>query len=54
MSKSLSSAKERCNNAEREAMGILYGLKMFHHYYFVREVNIITYPRPLVAIFKKM
>ena len=40
--KSLSSAERRYSNIEREALGILHGLKKFHHYCFVREVSIIT------------
>ena len=52
-SKSLTGAEHRYSNIEREALGILHGLKKFHHYCFVREVLIITYHKPLVAIFKK-
>ena len=52
-SKSLSSAERRYSNIEGEALGILHGLKKFHHYCFVREVSIIRDHRPLVAIFKK-
>ena len=38
---------------EREALGILYGLKRFHHYHFAREVSIITDHKALVAILKE-
>ena len=38
------------SNIEREALGILHGLKKFHHYCFAREVLIITDHKPLVAI----
>ena len=38
---------------ERGALGILHELKKFHHYFFIREVSIITDHKPLVSIFKK-
>ena len=38
---------------EREALGKVYGLKIFHHYCFVKEMSIITDHKPLVSIFKK-
>ena len=52
-SKSLTGTEHRYSNIEREALGILHGLKKFHHYCFAREVHIITDHKPLVAIFKK-
>ena len=52
-SKSLTGAECRYSNINREALGILHGLKKFHHYYFAREVLIITDHKTLVAIFKK-
>ena len=52
-SKSLTGAECRYSNIEQEALGILHGLEKFHHYYFAREVLIITEHRPLIAIFKK-
>ena len=52
-SKSLTGAECRYSNIEREALGILHGLEKFHHYYFARELLIITDHKPLVAIFKK-
>ena len=45
-SKSLTSAEHRYINIEREALGILHGLKKFHHYCFSREVLIITKDKP--------
>ena len=51
-SKSLTSAEHRYSNIEREALGILHGLKKFH-YCFARDVNITTDHKPLVAIFQK-
>ena len=52
-SKSLSSVERWYTNIEREALGILYGLKKFHHYCFVRRESIITNHKPLVTISKK-
>ena len=52
-SKSLTGTECRYSNIEREALGILYGLKKFHHYCFAREVHVITDHKPLLFIFKK-
>ena len=52
-SMSLTGAEKRYSNIEREALGILYSLEKFHHYFSVREVSIITDHKPLTAIFKK-
>ena len=52
-SKSLTGTEWRYSNIEREALGILHGLKKFHHYCFTREVHIIMNHKPLVSIFKK-
>ena len=52
-SKSLSGAEHRYSNIEREALGIIHGLKKSYHYCFAREVLVITNHKPLVAIFKK-
>ena len=52
-SKSLTGLECRYSNIEREALGILHGLKKFHQYCFARGVHIINDPKPLVAIFKK-
>ena len=41
----------RYSNIERGALGILHGLKKFHHYCFAREVLVITDHKQLVAIF---
>ena len=51
--KSFTGAEYRHRNIEREALGIIHGLKKFHHYCFAREVLIITDHKSLVAIFKK-
>ena len=47
-SKSLTDTEHRYSNIEREAPGILHGLKKFHHYCFAREVYVITNHKPLV------
>ena len=52
-SKALTGAECRYSNIKRGALGILHGLKKFHHYCFAREVLIITDHKPLVAIFQK-
>ena len=52
-SKSLTGAEDRYSNIRREVLGILYGLKKFHHYCFMREISLITNYKPLVSIFKK-
>ena len=51
-SKSLTSVEHRQSNIEREALGILHGLKKCI-YCFAREVSKTTDHKPLVAIFKK-
>ena len=52
-SKSLTGAKWRYSNIEHEVFGILHCLEKFHHYFFCREVPVITDHKPLVSIFKK-
>ena len=51
--KSLTRVKKGYSNIEREALGILYSLEKFHHYYFYREVSITMDQKLLIAIFKK-
>ena len=41
-SKSLTGTECRYSNIEKEALGILHGLKKIHHFCFAREVFIIT------------
>ena len=50
---SLTSTECRYSNIEREAFCILHGLEKFHHYCFLRDVNVITNHKLLVAIFIK-
>ena len=52
-SKSLTGTDCRYSNIEREVLGIVHGLKKFHHYCFTREVHVITNHMPLVSTFKK-
>ena len=52
-SKSLTSAEWKYSNIEKKALGILHGLKKFHHYCFARDVSIITDHKPLAAMLKK-
>ena len=49
----LTRAEKRYSNIEKEALGILYGLEKFDHYYFSRDKSIIMDHKLLVAIFKK-
>ena len=52
-SKCFTGKEHRYSNIEREAPGILHGLKKFHHYCLAREVHVITDHKPLVSIFKE-
>ena len=52
-SKNLTEAEKRYSNIETEALGIIYGLEKFHHYWVTREVGIITDHKPLFTILKK-
>ena len=52
-SKSLSNAEKWYSNIKWEALGILHGLEKFDHYYFAKEVYVITHHKPLVAIVNK-
>ena len=52
-SKSLSSVGRSFTHIERETLGMQNGLEKFHHYYFSKEISIITDIKPPAAIFKK-
>ena len=52
-SKSLNGAEKRYNSIKRDALGIIYGLEKFHHYFFAREASKIMDHKPLITIFRK-
>ena len=52
-SKSLSSAEWWHNNIEWGELGILHGLKRFHHYCFAKEIYKIMDHKPLVVMVNK-
>ena len=49
-SKSFISAETHNSNIERDALVILHGLEMFHHYYFTHRDSVITDLNLLVEI----
>ena len=51
--KCLSSAEWHHSNIKWVALGILYGLERFYHFYFAEEIYIITDHKPLVAMVSK-
>ena len=53
VSKHLSSTEWWYSNIEWKALGILHGLENFYHYYFAKEVHVITDHKPLVAMITK-
>jgi transposase InsO family protein len=50
-SKTLSPAQRRYSQVQKEALGVIYGLKKFHHFLFGRQFILITDCKPLVAMF---
>ena len=52
-SKSLTSTDTHCSSVEIEALGMLHGLEIIHHYCFSHDVSVITDHKLLVAVFKK-
>ena len=46
--------RKRYSNIDRETLGILHRIEKFHHYYFAREVGIITDQKLFVVIFEKV
>ena len=52
-SKTLTGTECRYSNIEREALGMLHGLKKIPSLLLCKEFHIITDHKPLVAIFKK-
>ena len=52
-SKSLTEAKHRYANIERELLAVLFSVEHFKHFVYARDVTIITDHKPLLAVFKK-
>ena len=53
MNESLSALGKRHSNMETGALSILHCLEKHHHYYFDREVSIITKHKPLDSNLQK-
>ena len=52
-SKLLTETEKRYSNIEREMLGIVHGLEIFHCYAYDRHVTVETDHKPLEALFKK-
>ena len=43
----------RCSNIERDLLGVVFGLKMQHHYTFWKSITVKTDHQPLTSIWEK-
>ena len=52
-SRALTKTKQNYQNFEREALGTIWGMEMFHYFLYGKEFTLETNKKPLVSIYKK-